>query len=60
MDWRDDTERRLLELRATLEEVRLTTRASVTQSRKLLEQYRDIRKEMVELQRQLRQHKQSD
>ena len=51
----DDIERRLMELRATLREVRLMTRDSVVQSRNLLEQYRAIRKEMVELQRQLRQ-----
>ena len=56
----DDIERRLMELRATLREVRLTTRDSVVQSRNLLEQYRAIRKEMVELQRQLRQFKNSD
>jgi hypothetical protein len=56
----DDIERRLMELRATIREVRLTTRDSVVQSRKLLEQYRAIREEMVELQRQLRQFKNSD
>ena len=56
----DDMERRLMELRAALREVKLTTRDSVVQSHKLLEQYRAIRKEMIDLQRQLRQYKNSD
>jgi hypothetical protein len=49
-----------MELRATLREIKWTTRASVVQSHKLIEQCRAIRKEMVELQRQLRQYKKSD
>jgi hypothetical protein len=56
----DDMERRLMELLAALREVKLTTRDSVVQSHKLLEQYRAIRKEMIDLQRQLRQYKNSD
>ena len=56
----DDIERRLMELRATRREVRLTTQNSVVQSRKLLEQYRNIRKELLDLQRQLQRNKNSN
>jgi hypothetical protein len=49
-----------MELRATLRELKLSTRDSVVQSHKLIEQYRAIRKEMVDLQRQLQRRKSSD